>query len=129
MYSNTPGANFLVLSPIQTASHGSPAPRARSDSCSSTDSASSNFLVLSPTQAGPHHAEYRGRSDSSASMDSTASASRFLVLSPTQAGPHHASISGSENRVRSSAALSPSPLPAGFLFLGYDAPVRTASSE
>ncbi|EYE99050.1 uncharacterized protein EURHEDRAFT_399348 [Aspergillus ruber CBS 135680] len=127
MYSNTPGTNFLVLSPIQTASHGSPAPRARSDSCSSTDSASSNFLVLSPTQAGPHDAEYRGRSDSSASMDSSASASRFLVLSPGQAGPHHAS--GSENRVRSPAVLSPSPLPAGFLFLGYDAPVQTASSE
>lgn len=66
-----------------------------------TNTPAAKFLVLSPTQAGPHESAPRVRSNSSSSTDSKAGQLKDTL----------------------------SPLPAGFLFLGYDAPAQAASSE
>lgn len=72
---------------------------------------------------------------------------KFLVLSPTQSGPDasinvdQAQYDTAAPRVRSDSYSSTSnngeaqlkdtwsPLPGGFLYLGHDAPARTASTE
>lgn len=130
MYSQTPTSKFLVLSPTQSGpdaidldqpQYDPSTPRSRSESSSSGVSGSSqlrdtvytpnnNFLVLSPVQAR--------RPDAT---------NNFLVLSPTQYGPDQdPSVSRARSDSSSSDGVSGSqlkdslsPLPGGFLYLGY----------
>lgn len=126
MYTQTPTSKFLVLSPTQSGpdainldrpQYDPSTPRSRSESSSSGVSGSfqlrdtvytpnNNFLVLSPVQAR--------RSEAT---------NNFLVLSPTQYGPDEdPSVPRARSDSSSSAGVSGSslsPLPGGFLYLGY----------